>query len=222
MPSARQPSSGAAQLRKTPSMPERATAVIAFGPYRLVPSLRRLERAGRVIELGSRAFDILCVLVEHAGEIVTNRELMARVWGKVLVGEGSLRFHINALRNTLAQDNLGAEYVKNVARRGYYFVAPVQRTAVEPPASTDPSRVELGKLPRRPGKIVGRTTEIQDLVALLGETRFITIVGSGGVGKSTVAVEVAYLLHEQFDLVRFVDLETIEDASLVEVRWPLR
>jgi predicted ATPase/DNA-binding winged helix-turn-helix (wHTH) protein len=215
MHSSEQQSSGAAQLRKTPSMPERATAVFAFGPYRLFPSLRRLERAARAIELGSRAFDILCVLVEHAGEIVTNRELMARVWGRVLVGEGSLRFHINALRNTLAQDNLGAEYVKNVARRGYYFVAPVQRTAVEPPASTDPTRVELGKLPRRPGRIVGRTAEIQDLVALLGETRFITIVGSGGVGKSTVAVEVAYLLHEQFDLVRFVDLETIEDASLV-------
>jgi predicted ATPase/DNA-binding winged helix-turn-helix (wHTH) protein len=215
MHSAEQQSPGGAQLRKAPSMPERATAVIAFGPYRLFPSPRRLERAGRAVELGSRAFDILCVLVEHAGEIVTNRELMARVWGKVLVGEGSLRFHINALRNTLAQDNLGAEYVKNVARRGYYFVAPVQRTAVEPPASTDPPRVELGKLPRRPGKIVGRTTEIQGLVALLGETRFISIVGSGGVGKSTVAVEAAYLLHEQFDLVRFVDLETIEDASLV-------
>jgi predicted ATPase/DNA-binding winged helix-turn-helix (wHTH) protein len=198
-----------------PSIPEKATAVIAFGPYRLFPSLRRLESAGRAIELGSRAFDILCVLLEHAGEIVTNRELMARVWGKVLVGEGSLRFHINALRNALAQDNSGAEYVKNVARRGYYFVAPVQRAAVEPRASTDPSRVELGKLPRRPGKIVGRTTEIHDLVGLLGETRLVTIVGSGGVGKSTVAVEVAYLLHRQFDLVRFVDLETIEDASLV-------
>jgi predicted ATPase len=159
--------------------------------------------------------DILCVLTEHAGEIVTNRELMARVWGKALVGEGSLRFHINALRNILAQDNLGAEYVKNVARRGYYFVAPVQRTAVEPVVSPDPSRVELGKLPRRRDKIVGRTTEIQDLIALLGEARFVTIVGSGGVGKSTVAVEVAYLLHQQFDLVRFVDLETIEDASLI-------
>lgn len=201
--------------RSGPSIPEKAAAVMAFGPYRLFPTLRRLERTGRGIDLGSRAFDILCVLVEHPGEIVTNRELMARVWGKALVGEGSLRFHINALRNTLAQDNLGIEYVKNVARRGYYFVAPVQKTAVEPAVCTDPSRVELGKLPRRRGKIVGRTTEIQDLVALLGETRFVTIVGSGGVGKSTVAVEVAHLLHEKFDLVRYVDLETIEDASLV-------
>jgi DNA-binding response OmpR family regulator len=57
-----------------PSISERATAVIAFGPYRLFASLRRLERAGRAVELGSRAFDILCVLLEHAGEIVTNRE----------------------------------------------------------------------------------------------------------------------------------------------------
>jgi predicted ATPase/DNA-binding winged helix-turn-helix (wHTH) protein len=201
--------------RSEPSMPERATALVTFGPYCLFPSQRRLERGGQAVELGSRAFDILCFLVQHAGEIVTNRELMTHVWGRVLVGEGSLRFHINALRNTLAQDNLGTEYVKNVARRGYCFVAPVQRTAAELPVSLDYSRVELGKLPRRPPKIVGRATEIHDLVAILGEGRLVTVVGAGGVGKTTVAVEVAYQLRDQFDLIKFVDLETIEDASMV-------
>jgi DNA-binding winged helix-turn-helix (wHTH) protein len=84
--------------------------------------------------LGSRAFDLLCVLIEQAGEIVASRELMSRVWGKTLVGEGSLRFHINALRKALAQDGVDTPYIKNVARRGYVFVAPVRTPAVEPPA----------------------------------------------------------------------------------------
>jgi predicted ATPase/DNA-binding winged helix-turn-helix (wHTH) protein len=194
---------------------EGSATFVAFGPYRLFPHLRRLERTGQPVELGSRAFDILCVLTARAGEIVANRDLMARVWGKVVVGEGSLRFHINALRNALARDGVGVEYIKNVARRGYAFIAPVRKTVIGGPARTDTFPIELGKLPRRLSKIVGRDAEIQEIVALLGRTRFVTIVGSGGVGKSTVALEVAYRLREQFDLVRFVDLEPIKDASWV-------
>jgi predicted ATPase/DNA-binding winged helix-turn-helix (wHTH) protein len=197
-----------------PPMPKRAD-VINFGPYLLFPHLRRLERDGHVVELGSRAFDILCVLTEHAGEIVTNRDLMARVWGNVVVGDGSLRFHINALRKTLGRHGVSTEYVKNVARRGYVFVRAIQKTVVERPTSDDTSAEELGTLPQRLGKIVGRDAEIDEIVALLGRTRFVTIVGSGGLGKSTIAVEIAYLLREQFDLVRFVDLEQIKDASWV-------
>jgi DNA-binding winged helix-turn-helix (wHTH) protein len=174
-----------------------------------------MESTGHVVELGSRAFDILCVLTERAGEIVTNRDLMARVWGNVVVGEGSLRFHINALRKTLARHGLSTECIKNVARRGYAFVAAVQKAVVERPTSDDTSAEELGTLPRRLGKIVGRAAEIQDIVALLGRTRFVSIVGSGGVGKSAVAVEVVYILREQFDLIRFVDIGMVKDASWV-------
>jgi predicted ATPase/DNA-binding winged helix-turn-helix (wHTH) protein len=196
-------------------LPEGRTAFIAFGPYRLFPNQRRLERAGHVVELGSRAFDILCILTERGGEVVTNRELMARVWGNVVVGEGSLRFHINALRKALARDAANSEYIKNLARRGYSFIAPVQRAFVERPARADISPIELGKLPRRLGNVVGRAAEIQEVVTLIGQTRLLTIVGPGGVGKSTVAIEAAYLLREQFDLVTFVDLETVKDASWV-------
>jgi DNA-binding winged helix-turn-helix (wHTH) protein len=158
-----------------PTPPEKAFSCVCFGQYRLFPSLRTLERSGQPVELGSRAFDLLCRLIERAGEIVATRDLMSHVWGKTLVGEGSLRFHINALRKALAQDGLGTPYIKNIARRGYAFVAPVRRHAVD-----------------------------QEAVA---------VVGSGGFGKSTVAVEIAYLLRETFDLIRFVDLEPINDAS---------
>jgi DNA-binding NtrC family response regulator len=114
----------AARQATTCAVPKTLAALgkVSFGPYLLRANIRRLERDGIAVQLGDRAFDVLCVLTEHAGEIVTHRELMARVWGKVVVGVGSLRFHINALRNVLAQDGTQTQYIKNVTRRGYTFI----------------------------------------------------------------------------------------------------
>src|SRR6185436_18384825 len=59
--------------------------IICFGPFRLAPAARTLERNGVPLELGSRALDILIVLVEHAGEIINHKELMAKVWRGLVV-----------------------------------------------------------------------------------------------------------------------------------------
>lgn len=192
-----------------------AAGAISFGPYLLRANLRLLERDGVAVQLGDRAFDILCVLTEHAGAIVSHRELIARVWGKVVVGEGSLRFHINALRKALAREGEQTQYIRNVARRGYTLLAPVRTTTLDPPGGTSSQRFELGRLPRRPTDIIGRAEEITEVAGLLSQSRFVTLVGSGGVGKTTVAVELAYLLREQFDLVCFVDLDAIKEPSWV-------
>jgi predicted ATPase/DNA-binding winged helix-turn-helix (wHTH) protein len=195
-------------------LPPRGAAV-SFGPYLLRANIRRLERDGVAVQLGDRAFDILCVLTEQAGEIVANRELMVRVWGKVVVGAGSLRFHINALRKVLAQDGTQTQYLKNVTRRGYTFVAPVREAGLDSPRGMDAPRSGLGRMPKRPTDIIGRAAEIQALAKLLKQSRFVTLVGSGGVGKTTVALELAHTLHEQFDLACFVDLDTIKEPSWV-------
>jgi DNA-binding winged helix-turn-helix (wHTH) protein len=113
--------------------PPAATDTVVFGPYTLRAGLRRLERNGIPLRVGDRAFDILCVLTERAGEIVTHRELMARVWGSVVVGPGSLRFHINVLRKVLAQDGRRVPYIKSVTRRGYTFIGPVRTVSAQPP-----------------------------------------------------------------------------------------
>jgi DNA-binding winged helix-turn-helix (wHTH) protein len=133
-----------------------ASGTVVFGPYTLRVSLRRLERNGIPVRVGDRAFDLLCVLTERAGEIVTNRELMARVWGNVVVGAGSLRFHINALRRVLSQDGRRAPYIKNVTRRGYTFIAPVRSVATG-------------------------TVETQEIAKLLSQPRFISLMGPEGV-----------------------------------------
>jgi DNA-binding winged helix-turn-helix (wHTH) protein len=115
---------------RTPSVQaEIVPQAFSFGPFRIVPRARLLERDGSRTPLGSRAFDLLCVLVSRPGEVVSKGELMARVWPDLRVEEGSLRFHISQLRRTLGDGQEGKRYVTNVAGRGYCFVARVDRAA---------------------------------------------------------------------------------------------
>jgi len=97
----------------------------SFGPFRIIPHARLVERDGSPMPLDSRAFDLLCVLVSRPGEVVSKGELMAKVWPDL----GNVRFHIAQLRRALSDGQGGERYVTNVARRGYCFVAPVRCAA---------------------------------------------------------------------------------------------
>jgi DNA-binding winged helix-turn-helix (wHTH) protein len=123
----------------TDEQPAPAADLISFGPFRLCPAHRNLEKAGSPIHLGARAFDILIVLVELAGEVVSKKKLMARVWPDVTVEEGNLRFHIAALRKALEDGQSGAKYVTTIAGRGYCFVAPISRSNTSPRSVTRPA-----------------------------------------------------------------------------------
>src|SRR5277367_6235018 len=98
-------------------------STFAFGPFRLFAAERRLEKDGKPVRIGGRALDLLTVLVERAGEVVSNREIFERVWRDVTVDEGSLRFHVKNLRRALGDDQPDARYVTNVSGRGYCFAA---------------------------------------------------------------------------------------------------
>ena len=82
-----------------------------------------MEKDGVPLHLGGRALDILIVLAERAGEVVDKRVLVKRIWANVNVDEGSLRFHVAALRKALGDTGKSARYVVNVPGRGYCFVA---------------------------------------------------------------------------------------------------
>ena len=92
-------------------MPDGSDSVLLFGPFRLFPAQRRLEKDGKPLRLGGRALDILTVLAERAGEVVSNRALLESVWQDVTVEESSLRFHIKNLRKTLGDSQSGTRYV---------------------------------------------------------------------------------------------------------------
>src|SRR5215469_10312191 len=103
----------------------REKPAVAFGPFRLFPTERLLEKDGVPVRIGGRALDILILLVERPGEVVDKRELLAKVWAGVTVDEGSLRFHVGALRKALDDEVSGASCVKNVPGRGYCLAVPV-------------------------------------------------------------------------------------------------
>src|ERR1700682_4110528 len=112
----------------TDEQPAPAADLISFDPFRLCPAHRNLEKAGSPIHLSAQEFDILIVLVERAGEVVSKKKLMARVWPDVTVDESNLRFHIASLRKALEDGQSGARYVTTIAGRGYCFVAPISRS----------------------------------------------------------------------------------------------
>jgi predicted ATPase/DNA-binding winged helix-turn-helix (wHTH) protein len=201
--------------------------VLAFGPFRLFPAERRLEKAGRPVRLGGRALDLLIVLVERTGEIVPNRALLAAVWPDVTVEESSLRFHIKNLRKALGETQSDTRYVTNVPGRGYCFAAQVDRMpgANGPrPGGPQSDGTQSGgarggarsNLPARGTVIVGRSDSMEAVSRELSRTRIVTIAGPAGIGKTSLAIATAATLRGSFgDAVLFVDLAPIEDPSLV-------
>src|SRR5258708_30341263 len=91
---------------------------VAFGPFRLVPARHLLLEAGEQVALGSRAFDILVVLVERAGQVISKDDLIARAWPDTIVEEGNLRVQIASVRRALRDGEGGNRYVTTIPGRG--------------------------------------------------------------------------------------------------------
>ncbi len=200
--------------RRVPDKNNQGSA-ISFGPFRLLPNSRLLEKDGIPLHVGGRALDILIALAEHPGEVVDKRELVKRVWADVNVDEGSLRFHITALRKALGDGAEGARYVVNVPGRGYCFAASLARAASS--ATQLPGNVSSPPaLPAPLGRMIGRGEAIEKISTELSLHRFVTIVGPGGIGKTSVAVAVAHRQLPAFDRqVSFVDFGALRDDNLV-------
>jgi predicted ATPase/DNA-binding winged helix-turn-helix (wHTH) protein len=188
--------------------------VFEFGPFSLIASERLLLNKGEPVALGGRAFDILIALLERAGEVVSHRDLVKRAWPDVIVEETSLRFHVAALRRGLGDGRDGARYVTNISGRGYCFVAPVQRWLQPVAAAAKHSQYSV--LPAPLGRMVGRNEAVDALRSEITSRRFVSIVGPGGVGKTTVAIAAAHAMAPDFcGAVCFVDLSSVRDGAQV-------
>jgi eukaryotic-like serine/threonine-protein kinase len=100
-----------------------------FGPFRFDPEERVLMRDGNPVPLGPKVVETLLLLVLNAGHLVDKDDLMKGVWPDAFVEEGNLNKHIFVLRKTLGQWDGGLEYIETVPKRGYRFVAPVNRVS---------------------------------------------------------------------------------------------
>jgi predicted ATPase len=192
--------------------------VISFGPFRLFVAERLLKKGDETLAVGGRALDILIAMVERAGEVVAREELISCAWPDVTVEQANLRVQITGLRKALGDGRKDARYVVNVPGHGYRFVAPVSRftTQPSPPPIATTVSPPLANLPARLRRMVGRDDTVHLLSTQLMMSRFVSIVGPGGMGKTTVAVAVAHALLRGFgDAVFFVDLAPISDPGLV-------
>jgi predicted ATPase/DNA-binding winged helix-turn-helix (wHTH) protein len=188
--------------------------VHSFGPFELSIANRLLTIDAKIVPLGARAMDLLIVLVEQAGKVVGRRTLIARVWPERGAEQVSLRVHISALRKALDQSDPGRRFVANIPGRGYSFVVPVASRASQVPESPRP--LQRLRVPPRLTRMRGREAVVAEIKAKLAGQKFVTIVGPGGVGKTTVAVAVAHDMGTAFDgQVLFIDLSALDDASLV-------
>jgi predicted ATPase/DNA-binding winged helix-turn-helix (wHTH) protein len=190
--------------------------VLSFGPFSLSLVERQLKRADEPVPLGGRALDILLALTERAGQLINYSELISIAWPNVTVDEANLRVQIATLRKALGGED-GARYISNVAGRGYCFVAPVTRSkgrSITGEGIADGE--QFRKLPPRLARMVGRDEAIRAVSEQLITGRFVSIVGPGGIGKTTVAVSVAHALLNGFSgAVSFVDFSVLTNPHLV-------
>ena len=189
---------------------------ISFGQFLLLADQRLLLEGDRPVRLGGRAFDILAFLIERAGEVVGKEELIARVWPQTFVEEANLKIQVSALRRALGDGQGGHRYIATIVGRGYNFVAPIR---IEEPSRTRPAATlstAKHNLPLAVTRIIGREQTVETLVSRLSRQRLVTVLGPGGIGKTTVALAVAERMVGGYEHgVWLVDLASLGDARLV-------
>ncbi len=187
---------------------------VRFGPFCLRPAAHLLLEADTPVHIGVRALDLLIVLIERAGGVVTKDELFARVWPGITVEEGNLRTQVALVRKALRDGQRGARYLMTVPGRGYRFVAPLSTTETRKPRA--PPEESASGLPTRLTRLIGRTDAVGDIAARLNRHRFVTIIGPGGIGKTSVALAVAEQAATSYDDgVSVADCASLLGTSLV-------
>ena len=199
-----------------------APANFEFGGFRILPQRREVLADGRPLELGGRAFDVLVALIEANGAVVSKDELMRRVWPGRIVEENNLHAQIKALRKALSDHDL----IRTVVGRGYQFTGEICARLADQSERAEPGEGwEVPGPPRTPtnlpaptSDVIGRDIEITEVISLVTDHRFVTLTGTGGIGKTRLALEVARQLRPQFaDGVWIAELASLSDPQLAPI-----
>ncbi|WP_027686917.1 ATP-binding protein [Rhizobium leguminosarum] len=185
-----------------------------FGDFRLLPEAQALLHKGQSVALGGRGFDILTLLVARAGEVVSKADLFSHVWPDYIVHDHNLKVNVGNLRRSLAELDPSGEYIATIAGRGYKFVAAVEN---DRPAAARPitSSTRHHTAPPQVRQLLGRDDAIRQVSEEIDLPGYVTIVGPGGAGKTSLAVTVAQQYCGEDQAIAFVDLSTITDPRFV-------
>jgi len=206
-------------MERYPSTP----TAIEFGRYSVLPHRRELLAEGRPVELGGRAFDVLTVLIEASGAVVSERVLMERVWPNRIVEKNSVQAQISALRRAFAADR---DLIRTIAGRGYQFTGEIGTVSARPNGQVTAGTAQAASMPSRPptnlpepvSELIGRDAELDEILDISAAHRLVTLTGAGGIGKTRFGFEAArYLLPRFVDGVWAVELAPLSDPELVPV-----
>ncbi|CAB3963931.1 transcriptional regulator [Burkholderia aenigmatica] len=162
---------------------------------------RDIRCYGASLRIGARALDILEVLHHANGSVVSKDDIMDAVWPGLIVEENRLQVHVATLRKALGANR---DLIKTVPGRGYLLVAnaPVAHEAAPRAAASPPVAAAAHPVP-----LVGRQAEIGQIVDMIERTPVVTLVGAGGIGKTSLAERVAHELRSRSsERVLFVEL----------------
>ena len=184
--------------------------MVRIGQLLISLESREIQLDSESVRIGSRAFDILELLIRAQGTLVSKDEIMRRVWPDTVVEENNLQVHVAALRKALGADR---DLIKTVPGRGYRLVPAHAETPVRLDATASLSPCASTLLPAGVSALIGRQTLVTHVLGALNAGRVVTLVGAGGIGKTRVALEVAGQATMRFpDGVVFVPLASVSNA----------
>lgn len=182
------------------------TPPLFFGRCELRPDERQLLVDGQPAAIGSRALDILLILAAQRHRVVGKEELIEAVWSGMVVEENNLSVQISVLRKVL-----GRTAIATVSGRGYRLTAGL---LPGPPTAPQPSWV--GNLPKDLPPLYGRDADLDKLIAACAGSRLVSVCGTGGIGKTSLAVAAARQLAPAYPHGAWlVELASVREPALV-------
>jgi predicted ATPase/DNA-binding winged helix-turn-helix (wHTH) protein len=180
---------------------------LRFGRFELRPAERLLLDDGKPAALGVRALDVLIALAQRRDQVVGQDELIDLAWPGLVVEPNNLQVQISALRKLL-----GAEAIATVKRRGYQFTAALREAGTENAAAQPEPAPTPNRLPLPRTRFIGREHALADCAGLLERAPLLTLTGTGGSGKTRLAIELAQRQLASFAAgAWFVDLAALQD-----------
>lgn len=196
-------------------------SMIRIGSLEVDLDRRQLSRDDVLLNVSSRAFDILAVLIEARGALVSKDDLINQVWPSTIVQENNLHVHLTGLRHLLGEHR---SLLQTISGRGYRLAVAPGREGLNaaPPAADATLACQAASisstLPASETDIIGREAAICEVMHAIDGHRYVTLAGAGGIGKTRLAIEVAHRAAKMFpDGVRFVSLASTSDPESVRL-----